>query len=550
MGKDLKTSETNEMERDRFYLELMSKISAMTASYTKLDTLLKVILDLTRECLRVGRCSLMLIDKDTEKLRVKVASGIPKELWNSIIVKIGEGISGYVAKTGTPLWTGNIESDDRFNKKNEPKYTTKSFICVPLKVSDKIIGVINASNKLDGTIFTEDDLNLFIVVAQHSAFAIENANLFSLTQNMKNYLESVIDNIPAVILTLDDKKRVVLHSKIREKILKVSEREIENQFYKEILNDRIVEVVDKLIKALEETGVSQYSEIDFTTLIAEKPVPLGISASYLRGVKNKILGLMLIFRNVTLNQEISKLKHLEEIRSDFLSMISHELRTPITSIKGAISLLNSMTKAKSKNYTPPDKCAQMNELFDIVNRNLDRLVMLINDLIDVTEIANNSLRLNRQKSSINAIIKSALKKLIGEAVKKSLIINEKLDENLPELEVDTERFEHIILHLIHNAIKFSSKGGKIDLSTYKENGKICINIKDNGKGIKSNDINKIYDLFFQEDSSKTRKYGGAGMGMHIVRKIVELHNGELTVRNNKNEPGVTVSIKLPIAPNP
>ena len=148
-------SEAKEMEKDRFYLELMSKISEMTASSTALDTLLQVILDLTRDCLRVGRCSLMLIDKETDKLKVKVASGIPKELWDKIVVKVGEGISGYVAKTGTPLWTGNIESDTRFNKKNEPKYTTKSFLCVPLKVPDRIIGVINASNKMDGTVFTE-----------------------------------------------------------------------------------------------------------------------------------------------------------------------------------------------------------------------------------------------------------------------------------------------------------------------------------------------------------------------------------------------------------
>lgn len=535
-------SETKEMEKDRFYLELMSKISEMTASSTTLDTLLQVILDLTRDCLRVGRCSLMLIDKETERLKVKVASGIPKELWDKIVVKVGEGISGYVAKTGTPLWTGNIESDTRFNKKNEPKYTTKSFLCVPLKVPDRIIGVINASNKTDGTVFTEDDLNLFIVVAQHSAFAIENAKLFSLTQNMKNYLESVIDNIPAVILTLDNKKRVVLHSKIREKVLKVPEDEIDNRFYKDILNDKMIEVVDNLIDALEKTGVSQYCEIDLTTSIAEKPIPIGVSASYLHGAKNEVLGLLLIFRNVTLNREVSKLKHLEDVRSNFLSMISHELRTPITSVKGALSLLNSM---KDENAD-----AQTNELFDIVNRNLDRLVMLINDLLDVTEIANNSLKLNKKKSSINEIVQIAVKKLIGEAEKKCVAIEEEFGEDLPELEIDVERFEHVIMHLIHNAIKFSPKNGKVDVMTYQDNGKICVSIKDSGKGIKASNISKIYDLFFQEDSSKTRRYGGAGIGMHIVRKIVDLHNGEIIVQNNDKEPGLTVMIKLPIELNP
>jgi two-component system phosphate regulon sensor histidine kinase PhoR len=359
---------------------------------------------------------------------------------------------------------------------------------------------------------------------------------------MKNYLESVIDNIPAVILTLDNKKRVVLHSKIREKVLKVPEDEIDNRFYKDILNDKIIEVVDNLIDALEKTGVSQYCEIDLATSIAEKPIPIGVSASYLRGAKNEVLGLLLIFRNVTLNREVSKLKHLEDVRSNFLSMISHELRTPITSVKGALSLLNSM---KDENAD-----AQTNELFDIVNRNLDRLVMLINDLLDVTEIANNSLKLNKKKSSINEIVQIAVKKLIGEAEKKCVAIEEEFGEDLPELEIDVERFEHVIMHLIHNAIKFSPKNGKVDVMTYQDNEKICISIKDSGKGIKASNLSKIYDLFFQEDSSKTRRYGGAGIGMHIVRKIVDLHNGEIIVQNNDKEPGLTVMIKLPIVLNP
>ncbi len=163
-------------------LEYLNNISQMVQSTLDLDKLLKVTLDLITELMGVETCSLMLIDDLTETLSIVIANGLDPDIIRNSIIKIGEGISGRVALTGEAMLIKNIEEDDRTRKKSSEEYKNRSALSVPLKVKEKIIGVINVNIKNDGGIFTNSDLQFLETLSNQISSAIENAKLYNQTQ--------------------------------------------------------------------------------------------------------------------------------------------------------------------------------------------------------------------------------------------------------------------------------------------------------------------------------------------------------------------------------
>lgn len=163
-------------------LQYLNNISQMVQSTLDLDKLLKVTLDLITELMGVETCSLMLIDELTQTMNIVIANGLDPDIIKNSIIKVGEGISGRVAETGEPMLIKNIEEDDRTRKKSSDDYKNRSALSVPLKVKEKIIGVINVNNKIDGNIFHDSDLQFLETLSSQISSAIENAKLYNQTQ--------------------------------------------------------------------------------------------------------------------------------------------------------------------------------------------------------------------------------------------------------------------------------------------------------------------------------------------------------------------------------
>ncbi|RLD18035.1 MAG: hypothetical protein DRI36_02440 [Caldiserica bacterium] len=232
-----------------------------------------------------------------------------------------------------------------------------------------------------------------------------------------------------------------------------------------------------------------------------------------------------------------KMKELDELKSHFLSTVSHELRTPLTAIKGAADL--------SEKVKDEETCIKLR---DIIKRNTMRMMRLVNDLLDFSRIERGRFPILKREVSVYKIIKNSIETTKQKAEKKNIKIDLNIEKDLPEVFWDPERIEQVLMNLIDNAIKFSQENTKIEIRARRDKEHILIDVIDEGKGIPRKEQKKIFEKFYQIDRSLTREVGGFGLGLSIVKKIVELHNGEIFVESppeGRNR-GTKFTVKLPI----
>ncbi len=245
-------------------------------------------------------------------------------------------------------------------------------------------------------------------------------------------------------------------------------------------------------------------------------------------------------QSVVLEQANYELQESDKMKSEFLANMSHELRTPLNSVIGFSSIL---VKNKKGNLDPK----QIDQVGKI-NNNGKHLLGLINDILDLSKIESGKMELDPKNIDIVTFTKDTVGMLSGQADAKKIILNfeNKLDEEELVMHLDDGKLRQIIVNIIGNALKFVDMStGKVDVSTYINDMKLYISIKDNGIGIPKDKLELIFEAFRQADGSTTRKYGGTGLGLAISKNMMELLGGTIEVASVPNE-GSTFSIILPI----
>lgn len=227
-----------------------------------------------------------------------------------------------------------------------------------------------------------------------------------------------------------------------------------------------------------------------------------------------------------------QLDYYENSRNDFLAAVSHELRTPLTYIRGYSDIL---TKGIDKSSE------ERREYLKIINEETKRITHLVNDLFDLSKLQAGKFGLEKEWADINRIIEKVITNLKPAAEKKNLQIKASLMDN-PGVYLDARKMEQVFYNLIENAIKYTTQG-EISIHSDIEQELIIIKITDTGIGIPQSDLPKIWDRFYRVDQSRTRKTGGTGLGLYIVKKIIESHDGEITVESIENK-GSTFTIYL------
>jgi signal transduction histidine kinase len=253
----------------------------------------------------------------------------------------------------------------------------------------------------------------------------------------------------------------------------------------------------------------------------------------------------LILENLRL---IKRLREADRLKDEFLSTLSHELRTPLTAINGWLDLLRENPLSEAD----PD----FKEGLDTIAKASDVLTRVIGDLLDLSRIHLHTLTLVYSLADINVIIKNALTSLTQAVLSKNLEVRLELAGALPLTQVDEKRLQKVIWHLLSNAIKFSHEGGLVIVRTSfdksesdEENsskyGWISIQVEDRGDGIDPEFLPHIWDRFRQADGSTTRRFGGLGTGLALVKELVEAHNGKVEVKSSSSD-GSIFTVRLPV----
>jgi signal transduction histidine kinase len=221
------------------------------------------------------------------------------------------------------------------------------------------------------------------------------------------------------------------------------------------------------------------------------------------------------------NNMIEALGHLEEMRRAFIANISHELRTPMTSIRGFIEgILDGTIPTERQDY-----------YLTIVRDEVNRMNRLVNDILDLARMEAGEVKLNLIEFNINELVRRTVIKIESLLVSKNIDIEACFEEDDMYVIGDLDSIERVILNLVHNAVKFTQEGGKIKISTFKKRDRICISIEDNGPGISNEEISLIWDRFYKSDKSRGKDKSGTGLGLAIVKNIISEHGQEIVVES-------------------
>ncbi|MGB9880297.1 MAG: sensor histidine kinase, partial [Anaerolineae bacterium] len=237
-----------------------------------------------------------------------------------------------------------------------------------------------------------------------------------------------------------------------------------------------------------------------------------------------------------LRNAYEQLKELDRMKSDFISTVSHELRSPLHSISGYVQLL--------LDGKAPDKATQQ-ECLEIVYRQTQHLTNLINDLLDASRMESASLVLQKEPVQMYLAVQEVLADLQPLAEQAQITLTNHLTPDLPVVFGDKERLKQVVRNLVHNAIKFTPKGGHVTISATVEPGRIVVSVQDDGIGIPAEALPRLFERFYQVDSSSTRRAGGTGLGLYICKQIVTAHGGEIWVKSQVGK-GSTFSFTLPL----
>jgi len=234
--------------------------------------------------------------------------------------------------------------------------------------------------------------------------------------------------------------------------------------------------------------------------------------------------------------DITELKKLEIMRKDFVANVSHELKTPITSIKGFAETL------LEEDMDNPEK---RKEFLSIIYNESNRIQLLIEDLLTLSKLEKDEFKLELTDVSIEDIIQEVVPIVKYKAREADITFTYQIEADMEPLILDKERIKQVIINLLDNAISYTLPEGKVRLKVYQDNGYLRIQIQDNGIGIHQDVLPRIFERFYRVDKARSRNTGGTGLGLAIVKHIIEVHDGEIDVDSHLGKGSLfTVSIPL------
>ncbi|MBO4991632.1 MAG: PAS domain S-box protein [Firmicutes bacterium] len=241
---------------------------------------------------------------------------------------------------------------------------------------------------------------------------------------------------------------------------------------------------------------------------------------------------------IILIQDITERQKLENMQTDFVANVSHELKTPLTTVKSyAETLLDGAIDDRDTAIS----------FLNIIDTEADRMNRLVKDLLQLSRIDHQRERWSMKESNITALLKSVIPKIELSARQKQQHLNVLFDEDAKILvNIDKDRIEQVILNILSNAIKYTNEGGRIDIDVLEGGGNVKIIVSDNGIGISEADIPRVFERFYRVDKARSRAMGGTGLGLSIAKQIVEEHHGTIAIESQEGK-GTKVTISLPLA---
>ena len=384
-------------------------------------------------------------------------------------------------------------------------------IVYPINELQKVTSKIeNGDLNKRAIIYNYDEIGFLAQTFNNIADQLEIRIIDSLDK--KNKLESILESMESGVIAIDNNENIILINSYSQKLFDLKEDNIGKKISDCIIDYDLI----NFIREIPEIGTKEvklFHPIERELRVKKSPI-----INYL----NNSIGIVITV------QDITDIKRLENMRSEFVANVSHELKTPLTSIKGFSETLRYVDDSETKN-----------KFLDIIDKESERLTNLINDILILSNIENIH-KMESEYFNPGDVIENVLDMVKSQAYKKSIIIKYNDCFN-SEILGSKDKFHQLAVNLIENAIKYSNENGIVKIDLTLEEQYFVFKVKDNGIGIPKNDIPRIFERFYRVDKSRSTR--GTGLGLAIVKHIVKLFNGEISVKS-KVGIGSTFTVKI------
>lgn len=343
-------------------------------------------------------------------------------------------------------------------------------------------------------------------------------------------LEAIMSGMVNGIIAIDSSERVLFINHVAERLLNITDREIVGKHLLQVARNNSIDSYLKTIlksKKFFDTEITIDDSVEKILKLYANPVN--------QVNENDIEGIIITLQDVT------ELRKLERMRTEFIANVSHELKTPLTSIKGFVETLKMEDNGNKQDTM---------RFLNIIENEADRLYRLINDILSLSELEQRIIKTKKESINVEESIIEVVSMLKGQSEDKNIELSVDLDKGLQRLNGDPDKLKQMLINLIDNAIKYTPENGKVVVEAHNLSGetgrdKVVIKVTDNGIGISSQHIPRLFERFYRVDKARSRKVGGTGLGLAIVKHIVILFNGEIKVTSEAGK-GTEFKIILPV----
>jgi signal transduction histidine kinase len=520
-------------------LAALTSIAALVNCTQELDEILRAALQTTLDVVGEESGEIFILDDETGELVLRIHEGVsPGFVHAESRIGSGECLCGQAVATRQLLTSDDLAHEPGRTRDACLAEGFHSCVRLPLLARGEVLGLLAIQSRGKRQL-SPADRELLTAIGNQIGIAIANAQLIEDAGRREATLHSVMNSLVDGLILVGGPEnsgrqgRITYMNPCAEVILDLPAYVLLGRTLEAMEREIVarVEQPEQMLAQLEAAvaGVEDTPAIEIS-LVEPRPRTLQTRFFPIHDTEDTYLGMGLLVRDITLEKE------LEQIKSQLLSTVSHELRTPLASIKGfATTLLRRDVEWDEDSRR---------EFLSIIDEESDRLSELIGNLLDMSRIEAGELPVEPEPTDLQPIIRDTAAEF--QMMTGDHRIEVDLPQDLPLVMADPRRARQVLRNLVENAVKYSPGGGEIRIEARPQQGELHVSVGDTGIGIDADQLDRIFDRFYQVDSASTRKVGGSGLGLAISKAIIEAHGGAIWV---DSQPGVgsTFHVTLPLA---
>lgn len=517
--------------------------SAEMGSISEGDATLRRLVQRMAMILQAEKIAIMFYQQDTgELVAIPPAVGIEEAQLEHFKIRATQGISGEVFRDGRPIIFHGANVDVRTRKDIVSMFNISNGITVPLvierrdeenRVVDRTtIGVLHAMNKRHGDDFNDEDVRLLERMAKNVGAIIANLQLYRKVVAEREELLQTFESLTTGLVLVSPSGRLSQANATARTMFRLG-MDVIGKDYKDVINNAdLVKFFDEGLTGSEPSAIEITLEFPGTERIYQ------VNGAVVKNEEMRMLGFVVILNDVT------EAKNIDKMKNSFVAMASHELRTPLTAIKGFSQTL--LEGVEDDIYSKDDQ----KEFLGIVVNECDRLRRLIDDLLNTARIeAGESLKPDYTEFDLVPVADRAVKVQQQASVKHEVSLEIHSNDLPTRIIGDQDKLDQILTNLLNNAIKYSPEGGNVKVHLWRDGDMVKFGVQDQGIGIPADQLGKVFDKFHRVNNEDNRKIYGTGLGLYLVRHLVErVHLGRIWVESELGK-GSTFFFEVPVRLN-